>query len=62
MLKVWNGSYQSLSNLMNNETTSIRFDTLEKVCEVLECQPGDIIVIKNTTRRKRKNEQTTKAV
>ncbi len=55
-------SYQSLSNLMNNETTSIRFDTLEKVCEVLECQPGDIIVIKNTTRRKRKNEQTTKAV
>lgn len=54
--------YQAVSNLMNNETTGIKFETLEKMCEILECDPGDIIVIKNTTRRKRKNEQTTKAV
>ena len=33
------GGYQSLSNLMNNETVGIRFDTLERICEVLECEP-----------------------
>jgi len=21
----------------------VRFDTLEKICEVLDCQPGDIL-------------------
>ena len=31
--------YKSLSNLINNETTAIRFDTLEKMCNILECQP-----------------------
>ena len=38
-IKKMGGSYQSLSNLMNNETVGIRFDTLENVCEVLECEP-----------------------
>ena len=45
-IKNMGGSYQSLSNLMNNETVSIRFDTLEKICEVLECEPGEVIVRK----------------
>ncbi len=39
------GGYQSLSNLMNNETTSIHFETLEKACQILECEPGNIIKI-----------------
>jgi putative transcriptional regulator len=62
LVKHMGSGYQAVSNLMNNETTGIKFETLEKMCEILECDPGDIIVIKNTTRRKRKNEQTTKAV
>ena len=62
IVKHMGSGYQAVSNLMNNETTGIKFETLEKMCEILECDPGDIIVIKNTTRRKRKNEQTTKAV
>lgn len=62
-IKNMEGGYQSISNLMNNETTAIRFETLEKMCEILECEPGDIIVIKKTkNRRKNKNEQTSKAV
>lgn len=62
-IKNMEGGYQSISNLMNNETTAIRFETLEKICEILECEPGDIIVIKKTkNRRKNKNEQTSKAV
>lgn len=48
---------------MNNQTTGIHFETLEKICEVLECEPGDIIVRKKPIRKKvKKDEQTTKAV
>lgn len=33
----------NLSILKNNKAKAIRFSTLEKICEVLECQPGDIL-------------------
>lgn len=38
--------YQTLSKIINNETTSIRFDTLEKICNTLECDIADILEIK----------------
>lgn len=41
---------------MNNETSSIKFSTLEKVCNILECEPGDVIVLKKGKRRKKKDE------
>ena len=31
------------SILKTNKARAIRFSTLEKICEVLECQPGDIL-------------------
>ena len=34
----------NLSILKNEKAKVIRFSTLEKLCEVLECQPGDILV------------------
>ena len=62
-IKNMEGGYQSLSHLMNNETVSIRFETLEKMCSLLDCEPGDIIVRKKVIRKKvKRNEQTTKAV
>ena len=33
----------NLSILKTNQARAIRFSTLEKLCEVLECQPGDIL-------------------
>lgn len=33
----------NVSILKNNRAKAIRFSTLDKICEVLECQPGDII-------------------
>lgn len=33
----------NLSILKNNKAKAIRFSTLEKICEVLECKPGDIL-------------------
>ncbi len=33
----------NLSILKNNRAKAIRFSTLNAVCRVLECQPGDIL-------------------
>lgn len=34
---------QNVSLLKSGKVKGIRFDTLAKICEVLECQPGDIL-------------------
>lgn len=34
----------NLSILKTGKAKAVRFSTLEKLCEVLECQPGDILV------------------
>ena len=47
-------SYQSLSHLMDNETSGIHFATLEKLCSVLECEPGDILVLKKRKEKSKK--------
>ena len=33
----------NLSKLKNGRVSAIRFSTLEAICEVLACQPGDIL-------------------
>lgn len=33
----------NLSILKNNKCRAVRFSTLSKICEVLDCQPGDIL-------------------
>ncbi len=33
----------NLSILKNNKAKAIRFSTLEKLCDALQCQPGDIL-------------------
>jgi putative transcriptional regulator len=36
-------SEQNLSLLKSGKVKGIRFSTLEKICERLDCQPGDIL-------------------
>ncbi|WP_201532703.1 helix-turn-helix domain-containing protein [Psychrobacter ciconiae] len=36
-------SKSTLHRIYNDETTRIEFDTLNKLCEVLEVHPGDIL-------------------
>jgi putative transcriptional regulator len=36
----------NLSILKTGKAKAIRFSTLEAICEVLECQPGDILEYK----------------
>jgi len=37
----------NLSNIKTGKVSAIRFSTLDKICEVLECQPGDILEYKS---------------
>lgn len=38
---------QNLSILKTGKAKAIRFSTLETLCRVLECQPGDILAYEN---------------
>lgn len=33
----------NLSKLKNGHVVAVRFETLNNICKVLECQPGDIL-------------------
>lgn len=46
LIKNMEGGYQSISHMMNNETTGIKFETIEKLCKLLECEPNDLFKIK----------------
>lgn len=49
-IKNMEGGYQSLSHLMDNKTKSIHFETLEKMCNLFECEIGEIITLENVTK------------
>ncbi|MBR6741010.1 MAG: helix-turn-helix transcriptional regulator [Clostridia bacterium] len=36
----------NLSKIKNNKVTAIRFSTLAAICDVLQCDPGDILEYK----------------
>ena len=42
---------QNLSVLKTGRARAIRFSTLEKLCEVLDCQPGDLLVFDKAAAR-----------
>lgn len=41
---------QNLSVLKTGKAKAIRFSTLEKLCEILDCQPGDLLAYENDNR------------
>ena len=34
---------QNISLLKSGKVKGVRFETLEKICQILDCQPGDIL-------------------
>ena len=42
----------NLSKLKNGHVSAIRFSTLEAICDVLDCQPGDILEFSRDDREK----------
>ena len=42
-------SYQNFNRMVQNETSSIKFENLEKLCYILNCSIGDLFEITNNT-------------
>jgi putative transcriptional regulator len=40
-------TYANLSNIKTSKIKAIRFSTLNDICRVLKCQPGDILEFKD---------------
>lgn len=37
-------SYQNFNKMVNNETKSIRYDNIEALCQIFNCEPNDLFV------------------
>ena len=42
-------SYQNFSNMVNNRTRSIKYETLETLCHIFECTPNDLLIFDENT-------------
>lgn len=45
LVKKMEGNWRSINNMIEKETISIRFDTIDKLCKILNCTPGDLFEI-----------------
>ncbi len=43
LVKQMESDYTTIGDMMDNKTISIRFETIDKLCRLLECEPEDII-------------------
>lgn len=50
-----------ISKLKMGKATGITFVTLDKLCEALDCEPGELLVRKKSGREKQKSETLTKS-
>ena len=48
----------NLSVLKSGKARAIRFSTLEEICKVLECQPGDILEYAEGNKKQQPNNQS----
>lgn len=36
-------SYQNFNKMVNNETKSIQYDMIDKMCRILDCTPDELL-------------------
>ena len=46
---------QNISLLKSGKVKGVRFETLEKICKVLDCQPGDLFVFEPAEEHERED-------
>ena len=39
--------FQFVTDIINNKCIIFRFETIEKICRILECTPNDIFIFKD---------------
>lgn len=42
LVKNLEGNYRTVNSMLEKETISIRFDTIDKLCQIFNCTPGDL--------------------
>lgn len=47
-------SHTTLWRLKKGKALGINFETLEKLCQTLKCQPGDIMIVTDGAKRSRR--------
>lgn len=40
-------SYQNFNKMVNNETRSIKYETIDTLCEIFDCTPSDLFILTN---------------
>ncbi len=50
----------NLSNIKTGKVSAIRFSTLEAICDILDCQPGDLLEFKRDAKTKEDETETLK--
>ena len=45
-------SYQNFNKIYNNQTSGIKFATLQALCDILECTPNDLFVEYHSSEKK----------
>ncbi len=45
LFKQMNMSYQNFNRMLNNQTRSIRYENIEILCQLLECEPNELFVL-----------------
>lgn len=48
-------SHTTLWRLKKDKALGINFETLEKICEALKCQPGDVLALPFPNKHAKKN-------
>ena len=52
LAKQCNMSHNNMGKIVNGETSTIRFETLEKICKALNCTPNEIFTSDDPTLKK----------
>lgn len=52
--------YKTISDMMDNKTTGIKFETIEKLCILLDCTPNDIFKLEEAKDNKKEKEAISK--
>ena len=53
-------TYTNYNNLIMNRTKSIKYETIEKLCEILECEPNDLFIEVNETENQKQTSKLSK--
>jgi putative transcriptional regulator len=53
--------YATIFNLCKGDAAKLRIETLDRICEALNCQPGDLLVREADSKRKTSTKSKKKA-